>query len=363
MNSNSNKDSKVMSLKEALDLIDEIPQNKKNRLNDYLKIFEQYQKQKGIKPDDLLDLLSKGVSSFPKEKFRLLMHIFAENIKKSRSNPLITAFVLEECIAQLRKIGYSISVDTISTDFIEIIHKERSEPESIKSFIREIQKKNAFSGANKETPDNVFSLIYMFLTIMIDYTYKIDSKRKEVLLEMERSIVEEALRLPDKDLSLSICRFVPNYLLKGNYDSYFSSMCYLFYDFKAKSQSLTADVIKKQEQITYLNNDIEQKNNSIIDLKASYSGLTEENEKLKEELQHRIAEKEEAEDRLEFETNRIERQYRSQTQGLAKKYNSILGLEIEGIEDIIQFLPDDAKKAIQERIDRMRQIITEIGGS
>ena len=61
--------------------------------------------------------------------------------------------------------------------------------------------------------------------------------------------------------------------------------------------------------------------------------------------------------------NRIERQYQAKTQGLGKKYNRILGLEIDGIEDIIQFLPDETKNAIQERIDRMRRIITEIGGS
>ena len=53
-------------------------------------------------------------------------------------------------------------------------------------------------------------------------------------------------------------------------------------------------------------------------------------------MQQKITEKEAAEDRLEFETNRIERQYQSQNQGLSKKYNKTLGLEIDGIEDIIE---------------------------
>ena len=52
----------------------------------------------------------------------------------------------------------------------------------------------------------------------------------------------------------------------------------------------------------------------------------------------------------------------SRFSGMAKKYSQTLGLEIDGIEDILEYISNDqARDAIQERINRMRNIISEIG--
>ena len=87
--------------------------------------------------------------------------------------------------------------------------------------------------------------------------------------------------------------------------------------------------------------------------------IDEESQKRIEEIQ---SEKNTAEDRLNYETNRIELQMQSRFSGMAKKYSQTLGLEIDGIEDILEYISNDqARDAIQERINRMRNIISEIG--
>ena len=124
MNNKSNKITKTISLQEALDLITEIPLDKKNRLNDFFKIYDYYQKQKGIKPEDLVDILIKGISSFPEEEIRILMHVYAEIKSKSQSNSFIQAFILDHCIDRLNGMGYSFTTDTIKNDFEGILNIE-----------------------------------------------------------------------------------------------------------------------------------------------------------------------------------------------------------------------------------------------
>ena len=85
-----------------------------------------------------------------------------------------------------------------------------------------------------------------------------------------------------------------------------------------------------------------------------------ENE-LKAALSQAIEDKNIAEDRLEFEINRLERQYKSKVVGIAKKYSHSIGLELDGLEDILEFMDDcTTKNAISERINRIREKLLEI---
>ena len=52
-------------------------------------------------------------------------------------------------------------------------------------------------------------------------------------------------------------------------------------------------------------------------------------------------------------------QSKSMKDGIVRNYKSVLGLEIEGIEDILEYIPEQAQEAIQERLDRMRNIMNE----
>ena len=66
------------------------------------------------------------------------------------------------------------------------------------------------------------------------------------------------------------------------------------------------------------------------------------------------------EDEMKFEIRQIEMKERSKYTGLAAKLRKQLELEIEGIEDIIPYLPKEAIPSIQERLDRMKTILKEV---
>ena len=66
------------------------------------------------------------------------------------------------------------------------------------------------------------------------------------------------------------------------------------------------------------------------------------------------------EDEMEFEIRQVEMRERSKYTGLAAELRKRLGLEIEGIEDILPYLPKDVIPSIQERLDRMKTILEEV---
>ena len=68
----------------------------------------------------------------------------------------------------------------------------------------------------------------------------------------------------------------------------------------------------------------------------------------------------EEKDRVEFDLLTQERIYKSRITGLANKYSKRLGLELDGLEDICEYLDDRSKRAVKERIIRARRIIEEI---
>lgn len=362
MDNKTPKRVKEINLSEAIEIIDSIPIEKKKRINDYLKVYDRFLNQKNTNPEDAIVLLTKGVSLFPENEVKIIAHAYAKTKTKSASTQAIKSFVLDKCITVLSNVDANESSVSIKEGFYSILQNGCNESEYFRSFIDEILNKNEALGENKVAKDNILTVIYIFLSIMIDETYKVEPKRSDVMLAMEGVFVEESLCLPNKILRTSVGRKIPSYLDKGKFNNSLANMSYLFYGYKTQSQVLTEDVTRLKAYSEDLNASLLKKNEEIRELTIACSELTEEKEKLTTELQQKATEKKEAEDRLDFEKNRIERQYQSQNQGLSKQYNKTLGLEIDGIEDIIQFLPDEAKGAVQERVDRMRQIISEIGG-
>ncbi len=342
--------------------VDESSKEKKASYSKFIDIYTQYQRQAKRPPEELRDLLEKGIALYKDDEFKILTKAYVLIKQQSCSIPFIQTYILSKCIDKLKSYNCPITAESIDKDFDELMHNEETEADSIRAFIREIVKKNNNLEINKLGKSDVLSLLYLFLAISIEATIRLDTKQKAMFIEMERTFVEEAISLPGKDLKSLTCSVIPEYLAKGKMDKSFSSMCYLYYDFKLESQELQKKVSKQLGEITQLKETIDKKDAVLSSSKERIESLIEVNRQLNDAVQTANNEKEEAEDRLEYETNRIELQYRSQNQGLAKKYKDILGLEIDGIEDIVPFLPDDARDAVQERVDRMRKIIAEIGG-
>ncbi len=359
MENESKKGNKNISYEEAVEMLEAIPEGKKKGYADFIKVYDSFYKQKNVTADDLTCLLTKGIARFPNEKVKLLTHVYSKMKTKSAINIQLKRFILNRCTDMLKAIEVELPDNPQGGEYYAILHKASTEADSIRLFIREVQSKNDRASEKKIESAELVPSIYMFLAIMIEEVYKSEPRRSEVLLDMERTFVEESLSLTDKDRRSAICQSIPKYIDRGQYKS-IASLTYLYYDYRQNNQSLESELESQKGCIARLNAEIDEQNISIRELKIACSNLQEENSNLKSELKQINDKKSEAEDRLKYETNRLDRQNQAQGRALAQKYNQTLGLEIDGVEDIIEYVPENAKKAIQERIDRMRQIIDEI---
>jgi PDZ domain-containing secreted protein len=84
-----------------------------------------------------------------------------------------------------------------------------------------------------------------------------------------------------------------------------------------------------------------------------------------ESLKHTIEvlnqEKVAAENRLKYEKNKYEKQYKTLAIGLSDRLEHDIGLEILGIEDVISDITDRERTMIKRRINNIKAIISELG--
>ena len=359
MDKKSNPKGEKLSFDDTIKRIDDVSKTKKPSIKAIVDAFSKYQNQAGTKPQELIDILLKGIEAVPSSQLELLLSVFIIMRANKSSNQYVMNFMLEKCIDRFNKIGFNISGDT---DFMSIVNKLENCSDSFKLFIDGVKKANLSSGTNRENDHDLCVLLYLYLAIKIVNTFDIPSQRNSVLISMERAIVECFLLNPKKSAESLICSCIPKSLLSTKYKATFASVYYLYSDFKDKCNSMISITKKQQAELVTLKNELYQQYEVADKQKTQILSLNEhliESQKRIEEIQ---SEKNTAEDRLNYETNRIELQMQSRFSGMAKKYSQTLGLEIDGIEDILEYISNDqARDAIQERINRMRNIISEIG--
>ncbi len=356
------KKDEPISLKNALDEIDKLKKSiesgsVKSSVKSSVELYLKMQKQKST-PDDLIVLLNKICTSFPESEMKVLLHIFADMNSKGISNQHIFAYILNECIEKLNIIGYEKSD---MTDFDEIIHLKDSVPESLSYFFECVDNKNKSVKEGKEKNNDIKIVSYLYLSILIINNQKSLSNSVILFVMMERAFIEHYLISPEKSAEKSVGQCVPRALLSNNYSSDLASLYYLYSDYKKNCK----DLKKENDELKYENTKIKDTLNinkkKIEDLNSEIDALNTEISHEKNKAEEYETERQNAEDRLKFENNRFEMQTKSIKEGIAGKYKNILGLELEGIEDILDYVSEQARDAIQERLDRMRNIMDEMG--
>lgn len=358
----TDKKDEPITLKQALDEIDKAKETiDKGVKISYGKVsmdlYSKLQKQKAT-PDELIELLNKISDTFPDIEMKVLLSIFTELSSKGTSNPYIFAYILNACIDKLNKIGYETPEAPVLDD---VIHLKSNISESFSYFLNCVNEKNKSVIEGKDKNQDIIIVNYLYLAILIRGYQNSPSHGVNLFVMMERAFVECYLSNPEKSAEKAVSLFVPKALLNKNSSSMLSSLHYLYSEYKKNCTSLEK---KYEEQISEnirLKNTIkssqevqEQLNSEIVLLKDEIA-----REKIKaEEIE---TERKKAEDRIKFENNRFEMQSKSMKEGIVGKYKSVLGLEIEGIEDVLEYVPEQVRDAIQERLDRMRDIMDEMG--
>ena len=358
---NEKKDEPI-TLKQALDEIDKAKESIANgvKLSSgkiSMDLYSKLQKQK-VAPDQLIELLNKVCETFPDMEMKVLLSIFTEMSSKGTSNPYIFAYILNTCIEKLNKIGYETPEAPVLAD---VIHLKSNISESFSYFLNCVNEKNKSVEEGKEKNRDIIIVNYLYLAILIREYQNNPSHGVNLFVMMERAFVECYLLNPEKSAEKAVSLFVPKALLNKNPSSMLSSLHYLYSEYKKNYISLenkfeeqVSENIRLKDAIKASRGIQEELNFEIVSLKEEIAS-----EKIKaEEIE---TERKKAEDRIKFENNRFEMQSKSMKEGIVGKYKSVLGLEIEGIEDILEYVPYQVRDAIQERLDRMRDIMDEMG--
>lgn len=141
-----------------------------------------------------------------------------------------------------------------------------------------------------------------------------------------------------------------------------SELTYLYSGTTAKLQE-QADSIAHLEEIR--RNQTERIASLLAEIKSSNSRnheLQEENTVLRTDIQRLSEERDAAENMLDFEKNKFEKQLETQEAGLAEQITADIALELQAIRDLVEYLEPDDQKRFRRRLDRIDRYLQEFGG-
>lgn len=118
---------------------------------------------------------------------------------------------------------------------------------------------------------------------------------------------------------------------------------------------LDASRVKLLEEQAHLRAELERQKNMHRDLVEQIEKLSQENDQLK---QNNIS----AENMMEFERNKYERQMMLKEQGIARHLSKKLKLELQSIRESIKYIGEDDRLRIARRLDRIDKILQGLGG-
>lgn len=232
-------------------------------------------------------------------------------------------------------------------------------PESIiAGFIEKVQStvdKNCYKDAD------VLAISYIWL-VQNCKEYRIFEYWKKIAL-IEKVFVELLRSEKEKDLRDCILKSIPKAIANKTYRKQFLNSSYLYIEDQKKLRELEKKRSTLESTVGTLLSEkhaqgekIESLNKKIFELETALSSTRAECEQLQADLVLKG-------NMLNFEKNRFEQQFISKEKNLMSEVESIIGLEIEGIEEIAYRLPEREQDRILRRIRRIRERIIELGGN
>lgn len=97
--------------------------------------------------------------------------------------------------------------------------------------------------------------------------------------------------------------------------------------------------------------------------KGTHGSLLEKINNLEEEQVRLREERTSAEDMLEYERNKFQRQMETKEAGLADQLSEDLSLEIQAIRETVEYIDEDNQRRILRRLQRIDKILHEFGGT
>ena len=249
----------------------------------------------------------------------------------------------------------------MDTQCVDSIGKEvcvSSAPEqTISDFIDNVQ--HALSKSDYDSVDKIaFSYIWLVMSCKEYRSYE----PWKLILSIEKVFVKRFRTEKASDIKDCVLKSIPKAIANKTYEKQFLNVSYLYLDYETQINELHEQKLALENTVQLLlenkteNLDtISTLNGHVKELESQLSAAKEQCEKLSKELVL-------SENMLQFEKNRYEQQFVSKEKNLMSEVESIIGLEIEGIESVAAHLPEKEQARIMRYVRRIRDRITALGG-
>ena len=310
--------------------------------------FSSYKTKEKIEYKELLDFIYEKTDM--ESRYILLSIFYWVNVKKGFT--IFTKYVSDKYMELLGEF-----IDDSLFNSIEFKSKEDSTIverliKQIDSALQRIDEKIT----NQNSALVCFTFIASFGT---NHTYK-----NEFTLLLERKIIEYFVAQYGDKKDIKIMNYFPTNVLGNRVQntSFIPTLYGYSYLFKGLDEKVTLLEVKNnnlllqkenlQEQVSLQKKEINNLESTICEKDIIIS----DNNNMIMKLNNNINV---LEARLDNEKGNMESGYEEMKKSLLTTVKKELSFEIEGIEDIIEFIPEDKKNRIQKRIDRINKILIE----
>ena len=270
-----------------------------------------------------------------------ITNVFKEEIKIYCKSIFEKNNIDDSYIASIGKeICTSYEPEKDVSKFVDIVQKHLKKPEY--------------------TKEDALAIAYIWL-VMVCKEYRSYEYWKTIFI-IERVFVLRFRTENEKDLKDCAFKSVPKAIANKTYEKQFLNISYLYTDYESKLQELSKKKIALEGTVKSLLSDNKNQcekiavlNEKISKLESALENSQSECDKIKDDLVLK-------DNMLKFEKNKFEQQFINKEKNLMVEVESVIGLEIEGIEGIANRLPEKEQERIMRYIRRIKERITELGG-
>lgn len=345
----SNKPQKKLTYAEITQKIQSLQLTNKINSKDFKTLINTFCKLKdikGIKEDEIKILFDSCINKTNEDYWKFLLEVFSQFFYKSSEtkNKVVDKilFILGEVIEE------KLNLDRNALNQVII---ENNKPEYIKSYISDLQKSMSFE------QNEYIALIFMLFLLTAN---RILVQDREIGIRNIEKYIFELYGIPDKNDKFYI-KSITKSLAENKAEVLFDSFVGMY-------EGTTLQISNLEDEKRRFESVIYDKNQEITSLKSSIEQLCNQLEILNQQIQIKdltIAalqkDLEASSNRNDYNENLYKKQYESLKKSFIEKLKKELRLEIQGLEDLVDLLPDSSKSKIQRRIDNIYKILQKAG--
>lgn len=336
---------KKLTYEEVVEKIGGLAFTEKSKAKDFVLLINTFcglQKVKIGSPEEIESLFDVCVSKAGENDWKFLLEVFSRLFYKydlTKKKPVNTIlFGLYKTI--VKKFGDGLDENALKN--VVVSH----DPVAIKDLAETLESSAKFG------EEEFLALLFMLLMLTCN---RLSSNRDFDILLIERCIFERySTRNPKDKYCIKIIVNAlkgPNarsdlYPFVGLYEGASQEISQL----EGEREKLSNRLAEQGAKIQSLLSDLADLQNKIRDLNAEVDSKETHIVSLEKELNAKI-------DQNEFNENLYQKQYETLKRSFVKSLKKNIQLELQGIEDLTEILPDGTKSKIQRRLNNIYKIM------